>query len=216
MVSVSGKAGRVKITAAAATLSTNEAAVLSTDGVTLSITDTGKRAWSRTGTTRPDVFSGTTAVPSSQFTKVNKVQGIITFTTPHSTAPTYTVDISYHVSSFVGQTHEWSLDEETDMLDVTAFSTTTGVSSWRTFIPGLSQAEATLERFYGETTGPAFFDRLNTTQDLMLELWSDENTNAKLEGWAYVSGDGFAVSPSEADAESVTLQIDGQLYSSTA
>jgi len=215
MAAVSGKSGRVMVTAAAATLSTNEAAVLSTDGVTLTITDTGKRHWSRSGTTRPDVYSGTTAVPSSQFGAVNDVQGIVTFSTPHSTAPTYTVDISYHVASFLGQTRAWSMDSDNDMLDVTAFSTTTGDAPWRTFIPGLSQAEVTLDRFYAATTGPAFFDRLNTTQDVVVELWLDEDTNERLEAWAYVSGEGFSVPIDEASAEAVTLQVTGLVAHST-
>lgn len=215
MAAVSGKSGRVMVTAAAATLSTDEAAVLSTDGVTLTITDTGKRHWSRSGTTRPDVYSGTTAVPSSQFASVNDVQGIVTFTTPHSTSPTYTVDISYHVASFLGQTRSWSMDVDNDMQDVTAFSTTTGDAPWRTFIAGLSQATVSLGRFYAETTGPAFFDRLNTEQDVVAELWLDENTNSRFEGWAYVNGDGFNLSPDNPVTEDVSLMMTGTVYYST-
>ena len=48
----------------------------------------------------------------------------------------------------------------------------------------------------------------------MVELWLDENSNDRLEAWAYTAGDGFSVTPDEAVAEAVTLQVDGPVYHS--
>ena len=213
MAALTGKVARIRVTSATATSSTNNAADLSTDGVTLPITSTGNRHWPN-GTTSLVVAIGGT--PTTDTYAVNYVQGIVTFATAHSTAAAYTIDVESLSASYVGEGRDWSVQTSVDMRDHTAFSTTTSDVTWRTMKPGLSGGTVTINRFWGATTGPAFFDRLAAETETVVELWTDQATRNKLEGFAYVSGDGFDI-PVDGDAgESVTLTLNGQLYRSTA
>jgi hypothetical protein len=217
MAALSGKAARIRITSAAATSSTNNAATLSTDGVTLTIDSTAKRHWDRTLSTGLAVFQGAGDVTADlDATQTNYVQGIVSFSTPHSTAATYTIDVDAFTSSFLAFGRNWSADVTVDMGDVTTFSTTTGDPQWRSVQPNLSGAAVSIERLWGSSTSPAFFDRLNTEAALVVELVTDQSLTDKLEGYAYVSGDSFDVPVDGQESENVELMIDGQLYRSTA
>ena len=213
MAALTGKSARIAVTAATPTSSTDNAADLSTDGVTLPITSTGKRHWPN-GTTSLVVAVGGT--PTTDAFSANYVSGIVTFSTPHSTSATYTIDVESLTASFVGQGQDWEASVNVDIRDHTAFSTGSTDAQWRTTKSGLSGGTVTINRFWGETTGPAFFDRLAAEQETIVELWTDFATQNKLEGFAWVSEDGFEV-PIDGDAaESITLTINGQLYLSTA
>ena len=214
MPAVTGKVARLRITAATGTSSTDNAATLSTDGVTLIVDSTARRHWNRATSTHIVVYEGAVN-KTTDITEINYVQGKITLDTPSSTSSTWTIDMEYLTSSYVGQGRSWTAQIGTDILDTTAFSTSATDVQWRTVQPGLSEASVTIDRFWGESTGPAFFDRLAAGQDTIIELWRDSTSRRKLEGWAYVSGDDFSVPVDELAAESVTLDIDGQLYTST-
>lgn len=214
MAAVTGKVARIRVTAATATSSTNNAATLSTNGLTLTIDSTSRRHWNRASSTHVVVFEGAVN-RTTDIAEINYVQGKVTFDTAHSTASAWTIDTEYLTSSYVGQGRNWSADVSVNMLDQTSFSTTTGDVQWRTTKPGLSEATVSIDRFWGETTGPAFFDRLASNQDTVVELWRDHASARKLEGFAYVSQDGFDVPIDESASEAVELTIDGQLYSST-
>jgi len=213
MASLTGKVARIAVTAAAPTSSTDNAAVLSTDGVTLPITSTGKRHWPNNTTSLVVAVGGTATTDAYT---VNYVEGVVTFSTPHSTASTYTIDVETLTASFVGEGRDWSLRTDVDMRDHTAFSTGSTDTQWRTVKPGLAGGTVTINRFWGETTGPAFFDRLAANQDTIVELWTDHATRNKLEAFAWVSEDGFDV-PLDGDAaEAITLTVNDQIYMSTA
>lgn len=214
MAAVSGKVARLRVTAAAATSSTNNAATLSTNGLTLTIDSTARRHWNRASSTHVVVFEGAVN-RTTDIASINYVQGKVTFDTAHSTASAWTIDMEYLTSSYVGQGRSWSADIETDILDQTSFSTTTSDVQWRTVKPGLSGASVSIDRFWASSTGPAFFDRLAAGQDTVVELWRDQASRRKLEGFAYVAGDGFEVPIEDSAAETVELRIDGQLYTST-
>lgn len=217
MAAVSGKLARVRVTAGTATQSTNEAATLSTDGVTLLINASSKRHWDRSVSSTPRVYSSTstgTAIASSLYS-VNKATGVVTFTAAKSTSLTYTLDVDYLATSYLTETRAWSLDISNDMLDTTAFSTSATNPVWRTFKPGLSQATVTLDRFATDTTGPTFFDRLTSTQDLIVELVTVSTASMKYEGFARIARDGFNAEIASLGSESVDLQIDGQLSFTT-
>ncbi len=210
MAALTGKVARIRITAATPVASTDNAATIATDGVTVSINSTALRHWS----VAPTVAINSTAT-SDSFTS-NLVSGVVTFSTPHSTADVYTLDVSALSGSYLGEGKNWSVQTSVDMRDRTVFSTSTADTAWRTVAPGLAGATVSIERFWGATTGPAFFDRIAAGQNTVVELWTDQATRHKLEGFAYVDGDGFTV-PVDGDAgESVTLTVDGQLYLSTA
>lgn len=212
MSSLTGKHGRVAVTAVTPSSSTDNAATLSTDGVTLSIDSTGKRHWPD-GTTSLVVAIGGT--PTTDDYTADYVAGRVTFSTAHSTSATYTIDVESLTASFVGYTKSWEATINTDIRDQTVFSTSTADTQWRTHRPGLAGGTVSLERFVAETTGPAFFDRLAAGAQTIVELWTDYASATKLEGYAYVGEDGFAL-PVDGDAtESVTLTLDKALSLST-
>lgn len=186
--------------------------MLSTDGVTLTISSTGKRHWPQDTTSLVVAVGGT---PTTDSFTADYVAGVVSFTTPHSTSATYTIDVESFTASFVGYTKAWEATVDADIRDQTVFSTSTADTVWRSMTPGLIGGSVTLDRFIAETTGPAFFDRLAAGAQTVVELWQDYGTRSKLEGYAYVGEDGFEL-PVDGDAEeSVTLTLDGALSLST-
>jgi hypothetical protein len=215
MAAKAGFAARLRITSAVSSSSTNNAADLSTDGVTLSITDTGKRHWDRTLSTGLAVFQNAADV-TGDIASINYVQGKVTFAAAKSTSATYTIDVDSFTSTFVAQGRSWSGTAETEMLDQTTFSTTTSDGKWRTVAPGLSGGSVDIERLWASTTGPAFFDRFTTQTAFVVELIADQAATDKLEGFAYVEGDDFEVPVDGSAMENVRLRFDGPVYRSTA
>jgi hypothetical protein len=215
MVAVAGKVCRIRVTAAAATSSTDNAATLSTSGLVLSIDSTDRRHWNRASSTHIQVFEGAVN-RTTDIAEINYVLGQVTLDTAHSTASSWTIDTEYLTSSYLGEGRDWSANVDIDILDRTTFSTSTADVQWRSVTPGLSGGSVEINRFWGGTTGPAFFDRLAAGQDTIVELWRDHTSRNKLEGWAFVEGDDFEVPVEELASESVTLRVDGQLYHSTA
>lgn len=215
MAAEAGKTAKVKFTSAAVSTSTGEAMTSlsgTTDRFLFRITDGTKRHWART--TSPTVYVLTTA--HTDFS-VNYVQGKVTFGTALTTAEgdAVTVDARYVTASYLPITRSWDLSVDVDMLDTTAFSTTTSAVSWRTFTDGLSQATVGLGRITegGSTAVPVFFDRLNTNTDLVVELISQSGaTTYKWEAYARVAGDGWATAVDALIDESVSLQVDGPAY----
>ncbi len=217
MAALSGKSARIRITSAAATSSTNNAATLSTDGVTLTINSTAKRHWDRTLSTGLTVFQGAGDVTSElDAAATNYVQGIVTFSTPHSTAATYTIDVDAFTNSFVAYGRNWSATANVDVADITTFATSTSDGNWRTTQPHLVGASVSIERLWAGSSSPLFFDRFNTTSAFILELIADQAATDKLEGYGYVSGLGWNVPVDGSAVENVEFTVDGQFYHSTA
>ncbi len=223
MATVSGKAARIRYTSATATSSTDNACTRSTGAGAangyVQIDSTARRHWNRNNSTSIKLYveaaGSTTLVGSTQY-DVNFVWGRFDWRSGDPSTGTYTADVEFLTASYLGRAQAWTLDGEVDMLEDTSFSTSATDTQWRTFQPGLSQAEATLERFATTgTTGPLFFDRLNAGQDLLAELWLDSANRNKFEGFARVAGDGRATNIEELATEGVTLQFDDTLYYST-
>ncbi len=217
MAAAAGKTAKLKFTAAAATTSTGEAMTslsVTTDRFLFRITDKTKRHWTRDTTLVPTVYVLTTA--HTDFA-TNFVQGKVTFGTALTTAEgdAVTVDARFLTASYLPMTRTWDLTVSNDMLDNTAFSTTTGAVQWRTFTPGLGGGTVDLGRIVngGTTAVPTFFDRLNTDTDLIVELISQPGgTTFKWEGYVTVAGDDFGVTIDALVEESVSLALDGPLY----
>ncbi len=214
MAAITGKEGRIKITSAAASSSTNNTATLSTDGITLTIDSTAKRHWDKTLSTGLTVFQGAGDVTADLNTaETNYVQGIVYFSTPHSTALSYTIDVDSFTVSHLANARSWSVNPTVDMQDVTVFSTSTADVAWRKKRPGLAEAQVSVERIVVGTSAPAFYDRLNSGQRFVLELHA--STRDFWEAFGYVEGDGYTLPVDGTPAENVTFAIDGGLYRTT-
>lgn len=223
MAVLTGKSAKVKFTAVTPTTAAGEAFTSlsgTTDRTEFRITDGTKRHWTRSQS--PVVLVNSTAHTDFVY---NAVQGKLSFTgTPLTTVESaqVTATVYWLTASFLPWTREWTLDTDVDMLETTSFSTTTGDVQWRTFTAGLQGATIDLGRIVPEgpaTTGytPVWFDRLNTDQDVIVELTlnaSGGSTN-RFEAYARVMSDSYDVPRDGLQAESVTLQIDGELYHAT-
>lgn len=219
MAELSGKTAKIRTTSILGTSSTDNAATITTGGGTgnssIQITATGRRHWDRSATATPDLFLNTTLVPSTAIETINSVQGIFNLNNSRTSTGTYTIDCIFLTNTFLTGGQDWTVTVDNEMLETTAFSTTTGDAQWRTFITGLSEASVSISRLISTgDTGPLFIDRLTLENDLIVELIADNAD--RLEGYAWVASDGWEASVDGLTAESVDLQIDGELfYSST-
>lgn len=219
MAALSGKVARIRYTSAGSANSTNEAATLSTDLRTLTINATGKRHWDY-NSTLPRVYSSTStgAALSAALYDVNHTQGKVVFRANMSSTKTYKVDVAYLTASYLTGGRNWEVDIETDVLDVTAFSTvSTGSAKWRQFKAGLQRWSARIGRLVSTgSTGPLAYDRLNAaSSNLIVELVVNGTGQEKYEGRARIAG--FDIN-SDIDAlveEGIQLEGVGTLYYST-
>ena len=220
MAAVTGKGAKVKVTSATYSTAAAEAFTSispTTDRTEFRITDGTKRHWARitsTGGPLPPLMLVNSTAHVGDF-DVNYVQGKVTFDPALTTADVVTGTVYWHTASFLPWTRSFTMDVQTDMLDVTAFSTTTGVVQWRSFVGGLSGATIDLGRIVDTptTSTPMWFDRLNTDQDILVELHMA--STYKFEGWARVEGDSWGASVDALQTEDVTLTVDGPLYYAT-
>ncbi len=220
MATLSGKAARIRYTSATATSSTDNACTRSTGSPGyVQIDSTARRHWNRNNSTAFKLYveaAGSTSLVGSTLYDVNYVWGRFDWRSGNPSTGTYTADVEYLTVSYLTRGQAWTLESEVQMHEVSSFSATAVDTQWRTFRPGLSMAEVTLDRLNTTgTTGPLFFDRLNTEQDVLVELWWDSASKSKFEGFARISGDGRVSNVAELASEGVTLQIDDTLYYST-
>jgi len=219
MAAITGKAAKVKYTAATFSTAAAEAFTslsATTDRTEFRITDGDKRHWTRSQP--PIVLVDSTAHTDFVY---NPVQGKLTFTdTPLTTdeGDNVTATVYWLTASYLPWTRSWAMDTDTEMHDVTAFSTTVSDVQWRVFQEGLQGATIDMGRIVPEGPGstgytPVWFDHLNTGQDVIVELHL--GSTYKLEAYAQVSGDGYAVPRDGLQEESVTFTVDGPLYYAT-
>ena len=217
MAAISGKVARIRITSASATNSTNEASDLSTDGVTLSINDTGKRHWDRTSTAPAVFISGDTGTDvSSEIESINYVQGTITFTTPHSTSTTITMDVDFLTGSFLVGGRGFDVNVDNNVQEITSFSTSATDVVWRTYLAGLNSATISIDQLYqSDSTAQVFWDALNApSSNLIVELVPDGALD-RYEAFCHVAGFSPSVPIDGVVDQGVDLQVDGVLYYTT-
>ena len=219
MVALTGKSAKVKYTAAAYSTAAAEAFTslsASTDKTEFKITDQTKRHWTRA--LPPVVSVNSTAHTDFVY---NAVQGKLTFTgTPLTTAESaqVTATVYWLTASYLPWTRTWAANVNTDMLETTSFSTSETDAKWRTYTDGLSGASVDLGQIVPAGPGstgyqPMWFDRLNTDQDVILELHLGP-TN-KFEAYARVESDGYGTSIDSLAEENITLQVSGPMFHAT-
>lgn len=216
MTALTGKAAKLKVTSAAYSTATAEAFTslsATTDRTEFRITDATKRHWTRDKA--PVVSVNSTAHTDFVY---NPVQGKVTFTgTPLTTAESAQVTATVYpvTAAYLPWTRTWTVDASVDMLETTTFSTSTADAQWRTFTDGLSGATIDLGRIVDTPTTetPQWFDRLNTDQDVIVELHA--GSTYKFEAYARVDTQGYTDGIDALVDESVTLTVDGPLYYAT-
>lgn len=219
MAALTGKAARVKYTAASYSTAAAEAFTslsATTNRTEFRITDGAKRHWTRAQP--PVVLVNSTAHTDFVW---NPVQGKVTFTgTPLTTAQSAQVTgtVYWLTASYLPWTRSWSADVDVTMHDVTAFSTSATDTRWRTYTDGLLGASIDLGRIVDTPTTetPMWFDRLNINQDVIVELSHIvAGTTYKLEAYGRVESDGLQSAIDALTEESVSIRVDGPLFYAT-
>ncbi len=219
MGAIAGKGSKIRTTSVLGTSSTDNAATITTGLATadssVQINATGRRHWDRSDTAAPTLWLNSTLVGSTEYT-VNPVQGIFELNNSRTSTGTYTIDCTFLTSSYLAGGQSWEVNFETSMYDTTSFSTTaTGAAQARTFIPGLTQGNVTIDRLAstGGTTGPIFYDRMNLQSDVVVELIAAGVS--RYEAYGYVNSLNPSAGIDELTVESVDITLDGPLYYST-
>lgn len=214
-MAISGTKAKVSITSASVTTSTNQAATLSTDGVTLQVNTTARRHWDIDSATHPIVFGASTSVALSSTTyTINFVQGIVTFSTPHSTAITYTMDTHWVTASSFANANQWSLSVDAGLIETNVFG-----STWKTHISGLRAATISIQGFtpvHGGSTNPTVYDYINADTRGVVELFPSAAAGDKYEAYVWLSGNQIQAQVDAAITESVDAMVHGTLYYSTS
>lgn len=216
MAAISGKLARIRYTAAVPTSSTNQAATLAAGGVTLTINATGRRRWAH----EPDniaVVGATTGTPyAAGGYQIDYGLGRVRFSTAQSTATTYTLDVPWVATSYLGQARSWTLQVDRELLDATGFSTGAAGAKWRTFVPGPADATITVGRFGVDgATGPVVIDRALLNSDFYLELILNSTDQAGYVCYGHVQQDQFTENVGDLVAEQVTFKPSGAIYYTT-
>ena len=218
MAAISGKLARIRYTAAVPTSSTDQAADLAVDGVTLTINATGRRRWDPTSTkyaVYSDESSTSIAVPSSLY-RIDHAVGRMVFSAAGSTSATITVDVPWLATSYLTQAHAWTLNTDVDMLDCTAFSTGASGAAWRSYVPGLTDASVTISRFFSTgDTGPVFIDRAVLNSPFYLELILNSTDQAGYVCYGTVQTDSLSEDVGGLVGEEITFKPTGQVYYTT-
>jgi hypothetical protein len=216
MGSISGKLARVRYTAATPTSSTNQAATLAAGGINLTINATGRRRWDPESTLLRVYGASTSAAYDSTSYVVDYPIGRVRFSTAHSTSVTYTVDVPWLATSYLGQTRSWTMETRVDMLDCTAFSTGSSGRQFRSYVPGLSDVSVTLGRLFNSSaTGPVMVDRALLDSPFYLELVLNSTDQAGFVCYGRVQTDAFAEDAADLAKETVTFKPTGQVYYTT-
>lgn len=216
MAAIQGKLARVRYTAATPTSSTDQAATLAADDLSVTINATGRRRWDQTaGSSAFAVALDGTPVGSSEYTILHG-KGTFQFSTAHS-AGTWTIDCPWLATSYLGLCQQFGVEQNVDMLDVTGFSTGASGAQWRAFRPGLSDATVTLSKIVDSTgsTGPVMIDRQALNLPFYLELILNSTDQAGYVCYGYVQSDGLNVDVGDRVGENVTFRVSGPMWYTT-
>lgn len=221
MSAIQGKIARVGMTAALPTSSTNQAATLAAGGVNLVINATGRRRWAHESSNIV-VVGATTGTPySSTAYEIDYPIGRVRFKTAQSTATTYTLDVPWLATSYIGHTKAWTIDVSVAQNDCTAFSTGASGAAWRTYLPGLTDASVTLSRFVvgggtgSESTGPIMVDRQMLNSDFYLDLVVNATDQGRYVTYGRIAGIQTSVPVDGVGMEQVTFKPSGEVYWTT-
>lgn len=205
---LAGRNADVKVTALTPTSSTDEAATIAGDALSVQIDNTTRRHWDPAGVVT--VFANDSTVGVDPYV-VNNVQGKVDFATTQNSSATWTVDVEYLTVTSVAGGREWGLTVEADMFEVSTF----GSSGWKQFQPNLNGAAVSIGRYW---TDEVFFDYMVVDALFLVELIPDivdGSTSARYEGFARVGSDQHTAAVDAIVGESINLVVDGQLYYTT-
>lgn len=219
MAALSGKTAKIRTTSVLGTSATDNAATITTGAGTgnssIQMDATGRRHWDRSATATPTLWLNSTLVGATEYT-VNPVQGIFALNNSRTATGTYTIDCIFLTNTYMAGGQSWELDWDTEMYDTTSFATaSTGVTQWRTFIPGLSGGSVTISKLSstGGTTGPLVYDHMNLQSDVIVELITDGANH--YEAYGFYNSLGVTADIDALTVESIDITIDGDLYFST-
>lgn len=168
------------------------------------VTDPALRYWSPAS---PVIVKVDGEVVSSGFS-LEYVGGFVVFDVAQGDGEV-TVSASALTLIQAGGFFNWSVDFESDIHDVTTFDVETPEEKgWRKYVQGLKGWSGSAEAYWGNTR---FFDSLGKL--LVIKLFIDSGVSqACLEGFAVINGEGIEASVDEIIQETVDFTGSGPLY----
>jgi len=206
---LSGRNAALKITGLAGVASTDNAATLSGDFLTVSINSTLRKHWDPDQSPEPSVWLNASTVGVGPYT-VNYVQGQFEFTSTQNSSGVWTIDTDYLTASAVAGGREWQLNVEQEAFEVTEF----GSGGWKQFQPNFAGASVSISRYWNDSD---MLDRLASTGDnrFVVELVVSSANGWRYEGFARVASDNPQAAVDAIVSESANFVIDGELYFTT-
>ena len=206
---LSGRNAALKITGLAGVASTDNAATIAGDALSVSIDSTARKHWDPDQTPDPSVWANGSTAGVGTFT-INYVQGVFEFATTQNSSATWTIDTDYLTASAVAGGREWQLNVEQEAFEVTEF----GSGGWKQFQPNFAGASVSISRYWNDED---MLDRLASTEDnrFVVELIVSSADGWRYEGFARVASDNPQAAVDAIVTESANFVIDGELYFTT-
>lgn len=207
MAAIPGYKASVYATSTPSVAFTNEAFTDAGDHKNYTITNANKRYWDNTVAltvqTSPDGSTGWTTVTTG-FT-VNYCGGILSFTNAISgSVPSVRVSGSYLPYSTVVNARSVEIQNDVDILDVTAFDS----AGWHTKIANLVGSAYKLDKWW---TDVFFVTALDTKRRLVLSAYSGANSNQRFDAFGYIKNDSVKIAVNQAIDESLEFEVDGSV-----
>ena len=194
---VVGHAATVK-KSGTSTVFTGEAFTL-VSGNTYQITDAAKRVWDRTASFT--FYGNSIAIPSSQISSIDYLNGKVTFSSSQTTP--ITADGKYMPMTSVAGANSFELAINNTILDDTDFDIT---DNYRSSMYGLSDVSVTLRRFAQATN--EFFTALTNGDYLVIEIDPAGTGTSIARGWFVVESSNQSGSVDELETLELSFRLD--------
>lgn len=186
---------------------TNEAMTDSGDHINYTITNTAKRYWDDgvTVTAQESTDSGGTWHAAPATFALQYCGGKLIYTVARNAAYLYRVSGSYLPITQITDSHEWSLQIETALLNATVFGL-----GWQQLVDGVSKASATLMRFWN--TDNYFWNQLTANTKLVVVLYTNFSVGSRYEMFAWVPKTDTKTPQMALVDNTITVEASGPVY----
>jgi len=202
-----GKYGRIYLSGIVPTAFTKSAAASNVDHTVYTITD---KAYLDPNTPVL-VYADDALVSPTEYT-VAYAGGKIIFQVARGAAVVITVTGATVTVAAFADCHEWSLDVQTDMVEVPVFQ-----SEWKSYVEGQTGATGSFSHWFTVAGAGWFLTRLTAGLPLLLLLYIQENgaTKERFEVMVRLSGDGIKLMTDGAVDEAISFTVTGPVNYAT-
>ncbi len=168
----------------------------------------------------PVFKTGTTTLAANLVESIDYLLGRVTFTSPQTTAPSFTGNI-HTVSDLIAGANSFTLTQTTDAIDITDMAITSQNGGFRVMRPGLKTVSLELSGFFvpQKTTGPiegtvivqegqsADITRLINRGQYIVEISPDGGGATIARGYFRITNQSQSGAVGEQEEQSLTMQL---------